>query len=274
MKKYTRIIALLTVFLTLAGCGKQSLNTRVITSNEDYSIVTDGDGYYLVFDENSENANDITASEVAPTLSFKSIVEMKEKVLGGQLSEEEISILGQFAKNDADKIKVCDFNNLFDAVIPKNAAVKEVNWSGGERYVFDIDFADMEGNASLRVHTEESYQSVFETYHTGLSNNGNLHITEIEDRNATEYSYTTATAKCKTVSYVLHSNGFELLVDETYVLEINDDLKNLISTSETVPVDIRILGTNENGWFEVYLYSLTERPSVEWLSAFGLVKVN
>jgi hypothetical protein len=105
-----------------------------------------------------------------------------------------------------------------------------------------------------------------------LKNYDVLEVEEIKDRNATEYRYTTDTAKLKTLSYTIKTDDVELIVDETYVLAYFPG-GDLFTPSETLPLDIRIYGKDSNGFFEVYFNKLAERPSVEWLSSFGLIEV-
>ena len=276
MKKYSSLIVLLALFVILAGCGKQSSNARVIASHEDYSIVTDDDGCYLVFDEKGKFANDVndlSASIAAPSLSFKSIEELRDKMLEGKLSVEEKTTIQKFSKDDAGKIKTMDFDNLYTPLVPTDSEIGAVSWSGGELYTFYID-SEICSSMKLRVLNESNYASSFKNqYEDKLHNNDlvDIYKTEtIEDRNATVYYHTTIAGELKAIQYTLEVNEGKLTISETYQIRMED---SSIEVSETVPSSIEIFGELNDTYFYCTLYHFTERPSVEWLSSFGLVEV-
>ena len=64
----------------------------------------------------------------------------------------------------------------------------------------------------------------------------------------------------KVLVYQITTDDSVFHVKETYRL----------NESKTVPQNITVYGTCKNQYFDIYIQYLTERPSVAWLSSFGL----
>jgi hypothetical protein len=266
------IFTLILIVFVLFACAenKQADKGTVITdTNAGYEIELIDDEYYVVF-EDEKYKNNANESQEEPYLRFSSVAEMKDKLLNGKLTSEELKEMSQFPKNSFGKVDMFDITNLNTATLPSDMTVYEVTWYGGKRYNLGIATENGDVSGRFRIHTEESYQELIKRDYDSLQNYDVLEVEEIEDRNATEYRYTTDTAKLKTFWYTIKTDKVELTVNETYLLAY---FPGGDSPSETVPLDIVIYGKDSNGFFEVYLNKLTERPSVEWLSSFGLTEV-
>ena len=134
MKKIMCIFTLMLIVFVLFACAgnNQADKGTVITdTNKGYEIeVVDGE-YYVVF-ENEKYKNNVNASQIEPSLMFSSVAEMKDKLLNGKLTEDEIKILSTFSKDSAGKIKTPNLEKLFTPTAPENVECSgSVNWGGG-----------------------------------------------------------------------------------------------------------------------------------------------
>lgn len=274
MKKYFILTCSILLIISLfVSCGANEKKNFITDTNAGYEIEELDGKFYLVITDDAYKSNANT-SQVEPSLKFSSVSEMKDKVLNGKLTKDEIKTIGKFSKNEAGKIPVLNFDKLGDIVLPKNMSVSGIIWDG-DSYAMFIDAKDNEAAISgeVFVNSEQVYQNRFEQRHGSLSAYDNVQIEQTGS--ATEYVYSTETVKLKTISYAVEVDGTELIIDECYVLEILDsNVESLVTVNETIPASVDIWGKNSEFFFEVYLHDITEPLSLEWYSAFNMVTVD
>ena len=166
--------------------------------------------------------------------------------------------------NTDGTIEICNLENLYECVMPSGMKLKNVVWRG-DSYYFNFTSETVWG--AIYCCDEDAVQT--EMVYKDFLSNPLVTITKqevIEERAAEVYYYTTSVAELKAICYEIHEGEKHMLVQETYVLGGDCDLEK----SSTVPLRIQFWGTDNSGWFYGGLHGLTERPSVEWLSQFGL----
>ena len=161
MKKIMCIFTLMLIVFMLFACAenKQTDKGTVITdTNKGYEIeVIDGE-YYVVF-EDEKYKNNVNASQIVPKLTFSSVTEMKEKLLKGKLTEDEIVTLSTFSKDSAGKIKTPNLEKLFTPTTPENVeCLERVNWGGGS----DVYYVKLTSKdcyiSSFEVQSKQRYE--------------------------------------------------------------------------------------------------------------------
>ncbi|MBQ8742803.1 MAG: hypothetical protein IJZ03_09180 [Clostridia bacterium] len=280
MKKHIFLTIIFTILISIVGCNNIRNNEQednhikslsdigIVDPDATYSIATDGKKYFLIFKNEDEYASDDNACEEAPSISFASVDEMKEKVLGGKLSENEILTMSQFKKNEIGRIEIIDFSSIRTPSLPTNSDINGVNWTGDS---YSVSFkSEICSYGIIHVLDKDAFDTAFKrNYEDVLHNNKlvNIHKTEkVTDRNATVYHYTTHAGELKEIRYSIKLKDGELFIRETYRISMKD---NSVQVSDTIPSGIDILGDFDGYYFDVFISVLNERPSAEWLSSFG-----
>ncbi|MBE6639430.1 MAG: hypothetical protein E7616_08300 [Ruminococcaceae bacterium] len=275
MKKYMSICVLVLIVLVLLSCAKNEDDVEksgIITdTNAGYEIEMIDGQYYLVF-EDEKYKNNVNASQVEPYLTFSSVAEMKDKVLNGKLTEEEIKTMSTFTKDSASKIRIPNLEKVYTPIVPENITCSASVWMNSVGY--SVELLSKDCYVSLfEVQSKERYEEKLKETKDKLHNNKLVTITKTEqtdDRDATVYWYTTSSGELKKIEYTIVTEKAELFVTETYCLRLNHDL---MAVSDTIPQGVQIHGNLGDRYFYCSVYECTERPSVEWLSSFGLAEV-
>lgn len=267
-----RIVVFALIVALLAGCSakisapKQPQNGSLV--NAPYDIVIEDGEYYLVLTNEiaGENTSGPNTSEKKPAIEFASINEMVQDINTGKFTDDEMRQLSKFKTDDNGRIIICNLSNLYDARTPEQYETKRIVWYGDE-YVFHFfngtDFCCQISQVGTRANLEQmitrAKNKTEEDFYIELSTQ------QIEERNATVITYTTATAddhqRFKNVYYTIAAGNKELFVFEEYGAD-----------SDSKPHSIYLYGTEDGINYTVALEQLQERPSVEWLSQFGLRK--
>ena len=239
------------------------ITQTVIAENTNYSVISFGDRHYI-------NIKKEPLGLVRGSVIFNSLHEMKDAVIRGKLTEEQLMTVASFEKNEDGSIKICDMQKLYTPKAPEGFDVSKVTWSG-ETYQFILQNNGIV--VSFSYLTEDGYTAKYEKS-KNFEDNKNITVQKTEnigERNAVATYYTTSVASIKKLTYDIKVNDTVLHVEEEYILEIKN---NVLETSETVPHNIAIYGENkENGTrFFVYISNLAERPSAEWLSCFDMTE--
>lgn len=208
------------------------------------------------------------------TLKFSTVAEMKIAFETGTFSDENLIALARRARNGV--VEIPDPNKLLAPDLPSGIKVEGV-WS--ELTYYEIAISSSYNCKSDNCHCDyfiidfdgERYEDCFENYIVNYKAGAQIVISEqsIEDRNATELVYTNSTGKYKRLLYQIESNGRTLHIVEHYVIE-HSYPGHYHYLSETIPANVRIF-CEEDGvsWF-ADLEAFEERPSVEWLTSFGV----
>ena len=237
------------------------ITETVIAENANYSVVSFGNRHCISIKKEPSGL-------VRGSVIFDSLREMKDSVINGKLTEEQLMTVASFEKNEDGSIKICDMQKLYAPKAPAGFEVSKVTWSG-ETYAFILQNNGIA--VSLTYLTEDGYNAKYEESKS-FADNKNITVQKTEniaERNAVATYYTTSVASIKKLTYDIKIDDTVLHIEEEYILEIKN---NVLETSETVPHDISVYGENkENGTrFFVYVSDLAERPSIEWLSCFDM----
>lgn len=249
-------ITLLLIFL--CGCSR---GVEVLR-NSQYSILEEHGEYSIKFHNPADvysSGSDILigTAEMAVAVEFTSITEMKQAIEPGHFSEYELDIIqSKFEKNSRGEIKICNTDKLYDVTLPDDVETRVIEWFG-DSYIFLIG-----ENCSLNFTDQSGYDECAKQNNIESGKSKIISVETIEDRNArvvTYESYLSATPR-KMVTYSVASGGKTITVAERYNL----------NESDTVPFSINFWGNCDGAYFTGYIYELTERPSFEWVTSFGL----
>ncbi len=231
------------------------------STKETYALsVIDGE-YYLLF---STDKN-IVSSQIG-SISFDSVDAMLAAIKNNRFEKWQYDIMRSSFPKDENGIKVFDIDHAVDPAMPDGLHVASVEWVGQSYSIELVSNADNQKYAVLHVLWPEEYVSHFAMEYEDRLDQTQLTITDkqnIEDRGAEVIYYESAVATLKSVRYTL-PNG--VIVEERYVLTSERGTK----TSDTVPSMINLYSGTTMPCFAVTIAGLEERPSVEWLSQFGV----
>lgn len=199
----------------------------------------------------------------APCVYFQSLAEMKDDILTNNFSEEEISNIQRFLKDENGQIPSFDVQNLYEPTTPADMSFSKILWEGSS-YSFEYNYAGTYGSSFyIKIIPQHSFNTWLEIYFTKYKDQNIRRIMTIEtdpERDATVYAIRNAYNEvCKSVLYTIASGEKILYISEFYVPE-----------SSPGPTYISILGEYHNQYFWISMFDFPERPSLEWLSSFGL----
>ena len=161
--------------------------------------------------------------------------------------------------NSKGKVYVFDIDDLHEATYPSDLDMS-VRFHGGY-YSWSTNNDDDSLGASFMLSSEEEFTSIRD-----LENTLSAEITSVtttEDRDATIIDYICFDGDViKAITYTIETDEKTLVVVERHYIEYEDKSQK--------PYEVDIYGHQADEYFYVRLYNLTERPSIEWLSQFGI----
>lgn len=261
------------IVILLCACS-----TETLTSNKKYKILKKDSNFYIEFQSNqtAEEQSENVLSHLSVGISksypkFNSISDMRAKILNGDISDEQIAVLQTDGTNNV--LEICNPNNLYDLALPKNLAYDYILWYG-DTYSFEIEDDSFMGYVFYS--NEEAYNQEFSEKYSDflMEKHSVISDTVISERNARVVHSMNDAGEFKNMFYTISTTtGDTLYVKEEYVLRYFGDetLTDTYEVSETIPANIRIFGSNGTYYYYGWLKGFEERPSVEWLSSFGLV---
>ena len=270
MNKF-KLAWLILVTALLVGCsaeGRTPQSTQAEpTYDLPYEIIRDDDGYYLLLEDGIEVNDEMEGSLSidGSKIIFGSMEEMVQDIKTGNFTEEELQELSKFEKDENDRIVLCDLSKLFDVYAPEEFSKKTITWFG-DAYKFELCSSERE----LICYVFEGFSNAVKEEKIDnlitcreIVNFTLLSTEQIEDRNATVITYTAKNYELikegKRVFYTIVDGEKEQFVCEEYSL----------STDE-VPDTVWIYGTENGRNYCVAVINNQSRPSVEWLSQFGV----
>lgn len=302
MKKYIDLFVIMLLLATMClngvSCGEnandsdseEAVTTTMNTDDVDKKTADGNDSdyvlqyrdgkNYLVFDDISKYtslASDGECIMVEAGVTFESMKDFKDTVVGGKLTDAQKVSVALFKKDEAGNIMTPDFNNLYVPVLPSGCTVVGgVYWSGSS-YSFSINGDERASVVSFAIMPEESYNAKYE-YKCQLVSDDNdlIEITKTEelDGGKTAIYHTTCVGEFMRLTYTLTSGNKTCTVFKKYALDIHDiSLKDDIPTSSTVPVDI-CLYFEENGRHYI-VYNIKphgEDVDDSFLMSFGITR--
>ena len=228
-----------------------------VDENTDYSLsVVDGRNY-LNFD-----GGNAASSSIKDTVYFETVDAMVTAIRTNSLSPAQCETIRNSFPQDENGIRIVDLDHVFDAALPDELISRGVIWEGPS-YAFEFD--DENGvSGNLRVLTKEDYETLYADQYTAFFDRAGITVLSrgnVADRNAEVVLYEAQDGTRRAIRYAL-ANG--VTVVETYFAPGG--------TSSAIPVTVELYGETDAAAFYAELYELTERPTVEWLSRFGLTE--
>jgi len=278
------IVVSVVMCILLSACSTQvssgdSLNDNGSELNENnvYDATQDNDSDYMLISDNGEfliifddlNSYQVDNQETA-TIDFATMKEFKDSVTKGLLTDTQKRIMATaFQKNDTGAILTCDFNNLYVPKLPSSGSFNGVSWEG-QTYSFDLTLNDSVFGW-LTYLTESQYNNKYQEDYLNYFDKDTITVTNTETLEGEKVAtyYTTRAGQLMNLRYSLTVGEKVIVVDKTFRLQMNN---SDIVTSSTVPSNIALYCTSDEGFCYVSLYNFTNDPTDEWLMNFGLQK--
>ena len=281
-KSFLSLILTLTIFLI--SCANNITGVAATTSNETthittatspstpesplYSLNKINDDYYIQLTEDFIPTPDHISSSIA--IEFESFSEMRHRIKNNLLTKQELDTMNLWKAKDKNGIKICNLDKLY---LPTTSIPLETEsvYLGNSGYEMCFHSFDNNCNGSYVYFNENVYLRKLNEY-IDWKTNPLITITSSEvvsERNATVTYYKTSVAELKRIEYTITDGVKTLYVEEKYILKsTNTELES----SDTVPCYVTILGTCEGSYFEILFGKLSERPSFELISSFGITE--
>ena len=279
-----KVICLLCVALFLLSACSADNYYENYYENENYRIVEANGKMYIEF------LKDFSYTPYKNPPGGRSLEEIREKVLSGQLSNANLQFLQQFSSDNL--LEIYNLNELCYLKTPDNVSYYALYWKGYEySFYADITFYQTRRRSSgiVSIILPQNYEKLYsQLYQKELNLDYRLNIFDhvdetiptiisdvtkenIAERNAYVIRFTTNWGKYKEIRYRIDKpNGY------TEVLEMycEDDYGGPNPfESDTIPYRTFLFGKDNGVCFWGELNTLEERPSVEWLSQFGVIPV-
>lgn len=254
MKRIISTIAAVLLLCSLAACSQKKVPYEIKEIDGDWYLIVDEELRY-------EHPKDMCGIYDC-SLYFGSLEEMRSDLLLGNLTDRELQHLGMFTRDEEGKARICDLDNLWECAYPESLDVGSVSLKNS-RYIFAL-IGDHLESAIFYLYPQDQWHESVEFYANYDQYDRVEHCgkdTE-EDRNAIVFVYklNKEETERKLVVYTISEEDKTLHVYEWYDL----------AESSEVPSDVEIYGEHHGDYFYVSIDGLTERPSVEWLSLFGI----
>ena len=234
---------------TEGTAATHELNTR-------FTLSTVGGRVYLNFDEGNDPIDPHFGC-----LDFPSLDALVAAIRANDLFDVQCETIRTIFPRDENGIRIIDVDHVCDPLLPDDLFVGCVDWEGPS-YAFEFDGRNVVSGI-LRVLTKEDYATVFADEYETFFDRETITVLSREnvaERNAEVVRYRTSTGEdYQAIRYAL-ANGVKVV--EFYRVQKGTPL--------AIPEKVALYGESGDAAFQAQLYDLTERPSVEWLSQFGL----
>lgn len=269
MKRLLSFVLCVMMAVSFSGCFAKSIpNTNEIASIPEqsepplYELITDNGKRILRFTKEGRQAMSGAEIQNGPLLypGFSSLPEMMAAIENGNISVHNLTAL--WKKNDhPDEI---DLTHIFEPVLPDALPVDNIQWTADSiQYYFDSGIIG-------HITNPELYEACCAEFESPVPENEKIEIEadeRIADREARRIVYRLPDSE-QTVRRLLYEIKTEhgiIYVVETYYDEIGAE------PSDT-PAAIHFFGTSNGTQMHGSLSGLTQRPTIEWLSAIGLTE--
>ncbi len=206
----------------------------------------------------------------APAVIFNTVSEMRERLLSGNFSEEELYEINRFTKDPiTGKTEICNVNQLFELKL--NNGISKVSLSG-QYYRFDV-LLNKQFDCMIEFMDTDQVTKVFESFDDYLERQTRWTVLErstIAERNAEQVLAKNSTGIFKVLTYSIETEQGVYRIYEYYFLTANSDI---VIPSETVPSRFKIYYYDNNGVLAELTFILGDptafsRPSIETLTSF------
>lgn len=267
INKILFILVVITV-ITVSGCRNDSKNNASSDNGLSYSLTKDGSNCYISIKGSHDKGPLGCMEEIY--IQFDSFDDMVERITKNKLTQDELAdIERQFTKDANGQIPMIDIYNMMVPTLPEGVNVEYIDWDDGTRYkcVFKADILTS-GYVEYYCGNKENpfFESQCEHFSESESYTEKTHI---DDRDSDVYIYTGGNGETKCVCYNISvPNSNEAFHVEEYYLLSSESHPSWVS--DTAPYYVTMWSKAESRKFFVVGYVFTERPSVEWLSSFGM----
>ena len=231
------------------------------------------DGWKLImpnYYEKEPNSGISSGVEHVPYIEFKSLDEMRNDILTGNFTEQELQEFARRLEYGYD-IKCPDLDNLYVPVCPDGITMAgPVKWYFGSSYDLSLNYDRSKYHINMDIcsnHLLSIRLADYQEFQNGKDGINPVTILESKydpERNAMEYYYLTHTDKeHKAVFYFIEQGDKLIFVRETF--------RNF---GDTVPyvTDVAMQDGDGCAWFTLSDYA--ERLTPEFIASFGLEKYN
>ena len=245
----------------------------IYSENESYKMYIEDGKWYIelkeeVFDS-VISTNDFYISVVARPF-YDSAADMKKVLTSKELPDGFIKTCkGWFVEDGRKRLEIGDPNKICELKTPEGLTYDAV---GVDVTCYGFHFNKGETTGTIYTGNKESYDRSFEKEYVSFPSNGNMVTSETttEERNARIVFSSNSVTDQKHIFYKITAGESEIYVIEQYILKYYDVDDEDEDTSDTVPSKIYLYGNDgANYWFG-WFRGVKERPTVEWLSSFGL----
>ena len=252
-------ICVIVMLLCFTACSDTSMP---------YQLVKNDDGYYMVFKNTAqENSSSNGSLVAAPKIEFHSLAELRQDIKTGNFTEKELAVIQTFKKDKEGNITVCSIDKLYEPTLPEAYPLSHISWMGGKYYTFEYKGISSSYLNFFQFFSKERFDEEREDIQRVATCMPNdvpyVKVEGVHDRNAEVYTRTLKDGEVQTIIiYSIQSEGKTLYIEEAYSTKEVPE--------EGVPWCIYLIGEQYGQCFSGYISHLDERPSVEWLSKFGI----
>ena len=243
----------------------------IYSENESYKMYIEDGKWYIELKEKMFDdvisTNDFYISVVARPF-YDSAADMKKVLTSKELPDSFIKMCkAWFVADGRKRIEIGNPNKICELKTPEGLRYDAV---GVDVTCYGFHFNKGETTGTIYTGNKESYDKSFEKEYVNFPSNGNKVTgeTTTEERNARVVLTSNAVTDQKHVFYKITAGESEIYVIEQYILKYHDVRDK--DTSDTVPRKIYLYGNNGTDYWFGWFIDFEERPSVEWLSSFGL----
>ncbi len=205
-------------------------------------------------------------------IRFDSLAEMKQKLEGNGLTEEQKSIIKTKFTLSENGFDICNVQDLIQPSVPSELFVDSV-YLYGTRYEFllrddpeapQLSVGMCWGDAGKWERQYAFWMDVIDQNQLDNHENGDFDGSPCET-----YIFTTKSAQVKHIYLTFNDteSNTPTHVMLEYALQANS---GTVTVSDTIPIAVYLFGEKDGIPFDYYLSGLTEAPTVEWLSSFSI----
>ena len=275
-KKFNCFILALACMPLLFSCADLPEKTQALQeppANSLYTLTLDQDSLYLLpkneitadpsdssvdGSENTVNGGCLVGDTDDPQpIRFTTVSEIRDKILKYSLTQEEINLLASFDRDDKGRIPIWNVSRACEPSLPSG-----VSYARGDLYGVGFRLILKTDDGKEGIYSSVDPAAYRETLgFERLLTDEQMRVYQTDDRNAT----------------VMENQGLYGLV-RRYLYEISDDSVTYtvgeiyydVEKNSTAPDSVYVFIETDYQCYYVEWYGLTERPSVEWLTSFGL----
>jgi len=278
------VIAVLLLPLIAKSVSEDKDNKNsVLLSGDLYRITEQSDSYYLkMHDYQPVLEYVIKDLDNDPFVAFQTVAEMRKALREQNFDDAQITKIRQFTIVPSLGTILFDIDHIYSPIFPEPLKSIGVRWHG-DNYIVELEakgsgiapFNDTRTGSryscrpTVAFLDTDTYEQHFQNhYETLLAEGESLESTTCNPaRNATIYYITSSQGRQKIIHYTVVEENKTLHIEENYILSWWYDSEWV---SNSVPHNISIYCEQDDARFVITLSNLKERPTLEWLSEFGV----